>query len=91
MLLLVVLNAVQKALQVLEDNADYESEYMRALAFRKAICSLASAPTPIRNMSDLNKLINLGEHSKRVVQVNVVDNFTKHMLIWPMCILDNRL
>ncbi|XP_031573805.1 DNA-directed DNA/RNA polymerase mu-like [Actinia tenebrosa] len=59
------------ALEVLERHAIYKDSSqrdIRALAFRRAACSLKSLPKKVEKMVEVAKLSHLGNHSRKVIQ-----------------------
>ena len=62
----------QNALEILQEHAelrDGDQDYSRALAFRRASCVLKSIPFSLSNMNQLRNVLNIGNHSRRIIQV----------------------
>ena len=69
---LILFSLIQDALEILQEHAelrDGDHDYSRALAFRRASCVLKSMPFTLSNMNQLRKVLNIGDHSRRVIQV----------------------
>lgn len=62
----------QRALEILEANANYKADdlnYSRALAFRRASAVLKSLPHTVTSISQVRKLPDIGRHCLAVIQV----------------------
>ena len=62
----------KEALEILQEHAelrDTDQDYSRALAFRRASCVLKSMPFCVTSMGQLRNVLNIGDHSRRVIQV----------------------
>lgn len=60
---------MQEALEILAQNADYNDNEGRSVAFRRAASVLKALPRRVRSMQDLRWLPCLGDHSQRVIKV----------------------
>ncbi|XP_076461599.1 DNA-directed DNA/RNA polymerase mu-like [Babylonia areolata] len=59
------------ALEILEQHAEFrngDSDYSRALAFRRASCVLKSLPYRVQRLSQVEGLKDVGEHALKVIQ-----------------------
>ncbi|XP_066277182.1 DNA-directed DNA/RNA polymerase mu-like isoform X2 [Branchiostoma lanceolatum] len=69
-------------LALLEEHAGYlqsGKQDSRALAFRKAACSLKALPHPLTNIEEARKLPHIGRHSLEVIQDILEDGFSREV------------
>lgn len=61
--------ALQDALELLAEAANFEGSEGRSLSFCRAASVLKALPSPVTESSQLQALPHFGEHSRRVIQV----------------------
>ncbi|XP_067253579.1 DNA-directed DNA/RNA polymerase mu isoform X2 [Chanodichthys erythropterus] len=67
------------ALEILAQNAEYNDNEGRSVAFRRAASVLKALPHRVKSMEDLRSLPCLGEHSQRVIKEILEDGSSREV------------
>uniref|UniRef100_A0A673MVI4 DNA-directed DNA/RNA polymerase mu n=1 Tax=Sinocyclocheilus rhinocerous TaxID=307959 RepID=A0A673MVI4_9TELE len=68
-----------EALEILSQNAEYNDNEGRSVAFRRAASVLKALPRRVRSMQDLRCLPCLGDHSQRVIKEILEDGSSREV------------
>ncbi|KAF4108545.1 hypothetical protein G5714_011304 [Onychostoma macrolepis] len=68
-----------EALEILAQNAEYNDNEGRSVAFRRAASVLKALPRRVRSMEDLRCLPCLGDHSQRVIKEILEDGSSREV------------
>ncbi|XP_042589082.1 DNA-directed DNA/RNA polymerase mu isoform X1 [Cyprinus carpio] len=68
-----------EALEILAQNAEYNDNEGRSVAFRRAASVLKALPRRVRSMQDLRWLPCLGDHSQRVIKEILEDGSSREV------------
>lgn len=68
-----------EALEILSQNAEYNDNEGRSVAFRRAASVLKAFPHRVKNMEDLRSLPCLGDHSQRVIKEILEDGSSREV------------